>query len=48
MSIIGLGCAMAEPATPGQSRTLLITQLFAGLSAPVPFIAAGQWRGRGA
>lgn len=33
---IGLGCAMAEPATPGQSRTLLITQLFAGLSAPVP------------
>ncbi|HNN96090.1 MAG TPA: CAP domain-containing protein, partial [Pseudomonadota bacterium] len=33
---VGLGCATAEPATPGQSRTLLVTQLFAGLSAPAP------------
>ncbi len=33
---VGLGCAVAEPATPGQPRTLLITQLFAALTAAAP------------
>lgn len=36
---VGLGCTVAEPATPGQPRTLLITQLFGAL-APAPPLPA--------
>lgn len=31
---VGIGCAVAAPATPGQPATLLITQLFGALAAP--------------
>jgi uncharacterized protein YkwD len=41
---VGISCVMAEPATPGQPRTLVVTQLFAKLAAAAPISpqAAGE------
>lgn len=36
---VGISCVVAPPATPGQPRTLLVTQLFAALAAPPPLSA---------
>ncbi|MBL9006054.1 MAG: hypothetical protein JNJ46_17500 [Myxococcales bacterium] len=36
---VGIGCVMAEPATPGQPRTLVVTQLFAKLAKAAPLSA---------
>lgn len=36
---VGISCVMAEPATPGQPRTLVVTQLFAKLAAAAPLSA---------
>ena len=36
---VGIACVIAPPATPGQPRTLLVTQLFAKLAAAAPLSA---------